>query len=126
MLRELHLQQVGLASRFDINFANKLNIFTGDNGLGKSFLLDIAWWVLTANWAELPAFPRRVRQEDIQEEENGEKTPKIAGVVSNSKTLQEYQSYFDCDEQEWHIQTHLSSIVLPEKRNLLTLLRNMM
>src|SRR5690606_24908780 len=28
----------------------RLNLITGDNGLGKSFLLDIAWWALTGNW----------------------------------------------------------------------------
>ncbi len=30
---------------------------TGDNGLGKTFLLDIAWWVLTRTWARMPAMP---------------------------------------------------------------------
>ncbi len=49
MLKELHLQQVGSASHFDVEFADRLNIFTGDNGLGKSFLLDVAWWTLTGN-----------------------------------------------------------------------------
>ncbi len=28
-----------------------MNFLTGDNGLGKSFLLDVAWWVLTRTWA---------------------------------------------------------------------------
>lgn len=105
MLKELYLQQVGPASRFDVEFAEQLNIFTGDNGLGKSFLLDVAWWVLTANWAEQPAFPQRVRVEGIKEERVGEDTPKIAGILSTSKTIKEYQSYFDFDEQQWHIQT---------------------
>ncbi len=26
------------------------NLITGDNGLGKSFLLDVAWWALTRRW----------------------------------------------------------------------------
>ncbi len=43
MLKELHLQQVGPTSHLDVEFADRLNIFTGDNGLGKSFLLDVAW-----------------------------------------------------------------------------------
>jgi hypothetical protein len=42
----------------EANFASRLNILTGDNGLGKSFLLDIAWWALTRQWAGLPAKPR--------------------------------------------------------------------
>ena len=27
-----------------------MNLFTGDNGLGKTFLLDTAWWSLTGHW----------------------------------------------------------------------------
>lgn len=59
MLRELHLQGVGPAPRFDVTFAERLNVLTGDNGLGKSFLLDVAWWGLTGTWPGLPAWPRR-------------------------------------------------------------------
>jgi hypothetical protein len=28
----------------------RLNIITGDNSLGKSFLLDVIWWALTGSW----------------------------------------------------------------------------
>jgi hypothetical protein len=44
-----------------VTFAKRLNIITGDNGLGKSFLLDIAWWALTRSWAGRPAMPVRKR-----------------------------------------------------------------
>jgi len=48
MLRKLHLKGVGPAKEFGpVNFAKRLNFITGDNGLGKSFLLDTAWWVPT-------------------------------------------------------------------------------
>ena len=37
-----------------LDFGRHLNILTGNNGLGKSFLLDIVWWTLTRKWpAEL-------------------------------------------------------------------------
>jgi hypothetical protein len=29
----------------------RLNVITGDNGLGKSFLLDLAWWAVTRTWS---------------------------------------------------------------------------
>ena len=52
MLKTLTLKGVGPATEFGpVDFAPRLNFITGDNGLGKSFLLDIAWWVLTRTWA---------------------------------------------------------------------------
>lgn len=61
MLKSLKLQGVGPAETFGpVGFAPRLNLITGDNGLGKSFLLDIAWWALTRTWARnAPAIPRR-------------------------------------------------------------------
>lgn len=51
---------MGPATTLDLDFASRLNILTGDNGLGKSFLLDVAWWALTQRWpsevnSKLPA-----------------------------------------------------------------------
>jgi hypothetical protein len=59
MLGELHLRGVGPAPHIDIEFAERLNVLTGDNGLGKSFVLDVAWWSLTGTWPGMPAWPRR-------------------------------------------------------------------
>ncbi|MCU0757381.1 MAG: ATP-binding protein [Xanthomonadales bacterium] len=50
MLKHLQLQNVGPAAALEIDFAPRLNVLTGDNGLGKSFLLDIAFWALTRRW----------------------------------------------------------------------------
>jgi len=61
MIRELHLKRVGPAPEFNVEFADRLNLFTGDNGLGKTFLLDIVWWALTGTWAGNPAWPQRVK-----------------------------------------------------------------
>lgn len=58
MLRKLVLHNVG--PRGDIALdpaAPRLNLITGDNGLGKSFLLEAAWWGLTRTWHEHPAVP---------------------------------------------------------------------
>ncbi|MFO7563944.1 MAG: AAA family ATPase [Enhygromyxa sp.] len=61
MLERLKLRDVGPADEMQLELAPRLNIITGDNGLGKSFLLDVAWWALTGAWAEKPAMPRRHR-----------------------------------------------------------------
>lgn len=50
MLWTLHLKNVGPAPEMRMELAPRLNLITGDNGLGKSFLLDVAWWALTRKW----------------------------------------------------------------------------
>lgn len=58
MLRTLTLHNVGPAADLDLDpVAARLNLLTGDNGLGKSFLLEAAWWALTRTWHETPAVP---------------------------------------------------------------------
>jgi len=57
MLRSLKLQNLGPADRMDFNPSKRLNVITGDNGLGKSFLLDLAWWAVTRTWSGLPVQP---------------------------------------------------------------------
>jgi predicted ATPase len=50
MLEYLRLDNVGPAPAMEMKLASRLNLITGDNGLGKSFLLDVAWWALTRHW----------------------------------------------------------------------------
>lgn len=56
-IETLKLEGVGPAPRMEFEFGPRLNLFTGDNGLGKTFLLDVAWWALTRSWAGNPALP---------------------------------------------------------------------
>ncbi len=50
MIHRLKLTNVGPAPEMELTFGSRLNLLTGDNGLGKSFLLDSAWWALTRVW----------------------------------------------------------------------------
>lgn len=50
MIKHLKMTNVGPAPKMELKFGKRLNLLTGDNGLGKSFLLDIAWWALTRRW----------------------------------------------------------------------------
>lgn len=52
MLKTLHLRNVGPAPEMKLELGPRLNLITGDNGLGKSFLLDVAWWALTRKWPQ--------------------------------------------------------------------------
>jgi hypothetical protein len=57
MLRRLQTKDVGPAREMDLALGSRLNILTGDNGLGKSFVLDLMWFVLTGTFAGKPALP---------------------------------------------------------------------
>ena len=61
MLKRLSLNRVGPAPSMTLDFDPGFNVLTGDNGLGKSFVLDIAWWALTGRWAGDPAVGERPR-----------------------------------------------------------------
>jgi len=72
MLRRLHTLDVGPAREMDLELGPRLNVLTGDNGLGKSFVLDLLWWVLAGNWAGSTALPSgdepRLRYEGADEQ----------------------------------------------------------
>lgn len=52
MLHRLELHNTGPAPHLSLELGPRLNLITGDNGLGKSFLLDAAWFALTRRWPQ--------------------------------------------------------------------------
>jgi hypothetical protein len=64
ILSHLKIEGVGPARRLDLDLAKRVNLFAGDNGLGKSFLLECAWWALSGQWAGSPVYPRKDAQRD--------------------------------------------------------------
>jgi hypothetical protein len=56
-LHLLEIKGVGPGKRLIFKPGKRLSLITGDNGLGKTFLLDCAWWALTGKWAGLQAYP---------------------------------------------------------------------
>jgi AAA domain, putative AbiEii toxin, Type IV TA system len=64
MLRALHMKDVGPAARLDLELGERLNVLTGDNGLGKSFVLEVAWWVATGTWVGRPVLPHRGKEDE--------------------------------------------------------------
>ena len=95
MLKKLSLHGVGPAPELGpVEFAKRLNLITGDNGLGKSFLLDVAWWALTGTWTDRAPWPR--------EDATREAPPEIrAIVVGKSGVDVPFESRFDFDAQRW-------------------------
>lgn len=56
-LTAIEMSRVGPADRLKLDLGKRLTVIAGDNGLGKSFLLDVAWWAATRRWAGRPAMP---------------------------------------------------------------------
>jgi AAA domain, putative AbiEii toxin, Type IV TA system len=92
MLKRLHLENVGPASVMDVEFADRLNVFTGDNGLGKTFLLDAAWYFMAAPNQQFAPNPKqansKLEYQIVQSRDNR----------INCKTL---QFEFDLKKQKW-------------------------
>ena len=98
MLKRLELRNVGPAPELTIDFGERLNLLTGDNGLGKSFLLDVGWWAMTRRWpAEvnpgiatgMPVLPA------------GPGEASITFSFTSTSTLADYTSRYRPEEQSW-------------------------
>lgn len=66
MLRSLHMKDVGPAAQLDMELGERLNVLTGNNGLGKSFVLDVAWWALTGTWVGRPVLPNKGKEDEAR------------------------------------------------------------
>jgi AAA domain, putative AbiEii toxin, Type IV TA system len=99
MLEYLHLENVGPAPSMELTLGSRLNLLTGDNGLGKSFLLDVAWWALTREWpldlnprltSGYPAFPT-----------DATKPAQIQFRVQSKTKPVEWSSTYSLEAQAW-------------------------
>ena len=98
MLKMLRMRDVGPAPSFEITLSDRLNIFTGDNGLGKTFILDVAWWALTGTWSGHQAAPHL----------DSGTHPLIAAEFESGSRARPGQmsSEFDFAKQEWPRKIH--------------------
>lgn len=94
VLKSLELTEIGPATHFDYRPAERLNIITGDNSSGKSFLFDCIWWALTNSWVSDQPLPRSDAQL---------KSPRISAEIkisSNTRT-QKVTAQYDWLRQRW-------------------------
>lgn len=89
----LRLANAGPAREMSLHFGQRLSIITGDNGLGKSFLLDFAWWVATGVWADREALPQLDDQKSA---------PEVHYTLSgNADRHSTYSAKFDQKNYAW-------------------------
>ncbi len=92
-ITSMRLINAGPAREMSIDFGQRLSIVTGDNGLGKSFLLDFAWWAATGMWADREALPQF---------EGLKVAPEVAYTLSGSSgRLANFRSTFDQKAMAW-------------------------
>jgi AAA domain, putative AbiEii toxin, Type IV TA system len=106
MLERLHLKNVGPAPELEMEFAPRVNLITGDNGLGKSFLLDVAWWVLTRRWLS-EVNPKMTNADMLRPNLAVKEIPSITSRFSASATIKgtntsvERTDQFNFQKQMW-------------------------
>jgi hypothetical protein len=99
VIRSLELSGVGPSHQLRYEPAPRLNLITGDNSLGKTFLFDCMWWAITRQWPNHPARPRRdLLFHQVQ-------TPTITYTLhaTNGQDIREQQivSPYDWSRQRW-------------------------
>lgn len=98
MLKHLKLSNLGPAPALELTLRPRLNLITGDNGLGKSFLLDVAWWAMTRKWpAEIN--PQLTAGQKAIPRESGEAS--IDFSFSGKSKDEHYLSIYQRREQAW-------------------------
>ena len=91
-LTAIRMKRVGPADELRLELGERLTVIAGDNGLGKSFLLDVAWRAATEGWAGRPATPfgRKDAYEAVIEYE-----------LRTDTGVKKCRSRFDARTQSW-------------------------
>lgn len=90
MLEYLEIENAGPADHLRLDLAPRLNLLTGDNGLGKSFLMDVVWWTYTQYWPyEINENILTGRQIDPGDYSN----PRIRYKIHSQEELSQFDRY---------------------------------
>ena len=96
MLEYLKLKNIGPAEKMELEFGSRFNILTGDNGLGKSFLLDAAWYVQTGCW------PAEVNANILGGKVGKPRSTEVEMVSKESERL-EVRHLYSLNSQSWNL-----------------------
>ena len=89
----IETKQIGPIEHLIMEASDRLNLITGDNGLGKTFLMECCWWVLTGSWSSNIIIPNSISEY---------KTPLINFTTKGDKggPLSGYAT-FDIEKLSW-------------------------
>ncbi len=90
----LEIEHVGPSEHVRFEPGSRMSLITGDNGLGKTFLLDLTWWSLTGDWIEREAVPHDVI---------GGKKPLIKFLVGNEPGVQPATATYLPVPAQWQV-----------------------
>jgi hypothetical protein len=94
MLKSIKLRGIGPVADLSADFGERLNILTGDNGLGKSFLLDVCFWALTSAWpGGRVAVPAAIQKKAVH--------PRIEYKLQSKKKTEGQTAAYDFKSQYW-------------------------
>jgi len=101
----LELCGIGPAKKLCLKPGDRINLITGDNALGKTFLLECAWWALSGNWAGLEAYPR----EDAKKSE-----PKVTFQICSEYKGEAVSSLkYDWETDSWPLPSKKGRPTIP-------------
>src|SRR5471030_2115175 len=99
MLKSLALINVGPADSVKLKLGSRLNLITGDNGLGKSFLLDVTWWALTRRWPQ--EVNRNLTSGYMAKPTNKESLASIEFSLESKTKSVSYKSQYSARDEAW-------------------------
>lgn len=106
ILGNIQLKGVGHLDTLTFNPSPRLNIITGDNGYGKTLIMECIWWALTGEWAQYQVYP------DIK---NDESYIAFNLVQQDGSTSLKQKITYSMAKQKWHPNIYLpnySTLVL--------------
>lgn len=97
MLHSLKLTDVAPFADSLVEFSPRLNLLTGDNGIGKSFLLELVWHSLSQTWGCF----------DTWFESEGTSPPQVvvSGLQAETETAYQKTWNYRFEQQQWMMQT---------------------
>ena len=99
MLKSIKINGVGPFPSLDATFGSRLNLITGDNGLGKSFLLDMLFWMQSETWPR----GRMALPHSASSGSDLVISPTLEWhlIGKNDFARKEFSAYFDFNAQAW-------------------------